>query len=254
MGFFDSDEKPKRVYKKKSKEEIYRGLKGKPADSSDFYGGDAIERELQNQILSQYPEGKEYGTNYDKLKRLEALANDLQLNKIRITSRFGSDLDDLPQYMRKGELFDVDRMPKESNPNSFTKFLGRFDPFRSEVPLTAEERRNLPLFYGAERGNVPVSYMYGKLGMAKDFRTGRKGGEELFKDQNLELDRSSNVDPRILNSALLNVNPQTLDELITAPGTGKIRFKALQEKLAKEKKLKDAINRVKEAVDEEEIE
>ena len=228
MGFFDSDEKPKK-YTKKTKEQVYKGLKGVPADTSNIAGLDPIDNELYNQIMSQYP-----NANTSDLNALSALADDLQLNNIRIApANRGMDYLNPPQYMRKGELLDIDEMPKESSPTSFTKFLGRFDPFKSEVPLTTKERQNLPLFYSPER-HLPIAYPYEKLGQAKDFRMGRKGGAELFKDQNLDFDRASNVDPRMLQSAHLNVNPQTLDEMISAPGTGKIRFKLLQDRLKKE--------------------
>lgn len=249
MGFFSSDEKPKpKKFIKKSKEQVYKDLKGKPADTS-AYRKDPIDIELENQMLSNYP--SLYGRTFDP-EILDLLANDLQLNNVRITPQSGGVGPLTPEYMRKGELFDIDEMPKESNVNSFTKFLGRFDPFRSEVPLTAEERKNLPLFYTPNRMRG-MAKAYEGLGTARDFRTGRKGGEELFEDANLNFKVPSNVDPRMLNSAYLNVNPITLDEMIEAPGMGKLRFKGIQERLAKEKIKQKALDAVKQQVEDEEI-
>ena len=137
-------------------------------------------------------------------------------------------------------------MPKESNPNSLTSFLGRFDPFRNEVPLNEKDRMNDPIKYNP-KADYPEQGLVG-LGLSRDFRTGRMPQ----KVDNVNFKNATSIDPRILNSAYLNVNPKTLDEMITAPGTGTVRFNALRQKLAEQKKRQDLLNSVKEQQEDEE--
>jgi hypothetical protein len=243
MGFFDSEEKK---YKKKSKEQVYKELEGKPTDTGNFLN--YLTAALHNQIMSQYPKAR--GTMPEHIAALKGLANDMGINNINVVPMYNQDWDEKPTYLHKGESYDIDELPKEANPHSLTSFLGRFDPFRNEVPLTAKDRANDPIHYEprtAELGRASIG-----LGLARDFRTGRLPAELADKDYNFRI--ASSADPRMTHSAFNKLNPQTLDEMITAPGTGKIRFKALQERLAKEKAMKDLINSAKEQVEDEEVE
>jgi hypothetical protein len=237
--------------KKKSKEQVYKELQGQGASPNSSGAFAPIRTQLQEQVESQYPVNyKSMPEYYDILKKL---ANDMQLDKVTFSGRGG--YYELPEYMYKGENYDIDELPKQSNPNSLTSFLGRFDPFKQEVPLTEKERMNAPVKYGPERfaPNEFGQTLVG-LGKIKDFRTGREGGRDMYEDKNIRFRFPTSEDSRIVNSAYLDVNPQTLDEMINAPGTGAIRFKAVQDQLKKAKQRQDILNSVKDKVEDDEVE
>lgn len=241
--------------KKKTKEQIYKELQGVAASPYTFISDahSPIREKLQEQITSQYP--LPYKDEQELNNNLKKLVEDMQLDKVTVSPHGGSsEYYNLPRYLHEGESYDIDELPKESNPNSFTKFLGRLDPFKQEVALSPEDRMNdlikySPIGYGPNSlGQTLVG-----LGKIKDFRQGRLSGEDMYKDRNIDFKRSSTDNPRIVNSAYLGVNPITLDEMIEAPGTGKIRFKKLQERLAKEKAKQRAIDAAKQQVEDEEV-
>lgn len=237
------DNNPK--FKKRSKQEVYKDLEGKAADGG--YSPDPVRTELLKQVLSQYPNIRDSMT--EQSNALKNLANDMQVGNIAIAPIQGQDWRKKPTYLHNKESYDIDKLPKESNPDSFTSFLGRFDPFKTEVPLTLKDRQKDPIHWEPRSGD-PQIFLPG-LGLARDFRTGRS--PEKLEDQDVNFHVSNSIDPRLLNSAFLGVNPKTLDEMIDAPGSGKIRFKLLQDKLAKEKKLKDLINSVRDEAEDDEL-
>lgn len=233
-------------YKKKSKEQVYKELQNINADNPYTYI-DPIREHLYNQIKAVYPEKEQ--TNAERINTYKNLANDMDVGNISIAPLFSARYHTLPTYLHKGEEYDIDELPKESNPHSLTSFLGRFDPFRNEVPLTKEDRMRDPLKYAPRMESVEQGLV--GLGKAKDFRAGRVPAE-MEDDYNFR--RASSDDPRLVNSAFLKVNPKTLDEMIERPGTGIIRFKAIQDRLAKEKIKQKALDSVKEQLEDEEIE
>lgn len=240
--------------KKKTKEQIYKELQGLAASPYTSDADSPIRQKLQEQITSQYP--LPYKDRQELNANLKNLVNDMQLDKVIVSPHGGTaGYFDLPQYLHKGESYDIDELPKESNPNSLTSFLGRFDPFKNEVPLSAEDRMNdlvkySPIGYGPNSlGQTLVG-----LGKIKDFRKGRLSGADMYEDRDINFDRPSTEDSRIVNSAYLGVNPATLDEMINAPGTGVIRFKAIQDQLKKAKARQSAIDSVKDQLEDEEVE
>lgn len=240
--------------KKFTKEEIYKNLKGEevptlrtPLGSTLKISSRApIREELQKQLESNYKTGALYNRILDphnwepyldseiiaeKERRkaanefLKKLADDMQINDINFGKQSFQNYFKKPTYLHKGESYDIDELPKESNPTSLTSFLGSFDPFKTEAPLTEKDRSDDSIYYepqiSGDESNRAAQALIG-LGLAKDFRTGRIAPK--LQDENL-------MDERLKAAKYLNISPETLDEMVETSIGNTDRFNKIKQRM-----------------------
>jgi hypothetical protein len=219
----------------KSKEEIYKESEDNTISPIDYLvegPNYPLKRKLQEQIESQYylPKSDESGYEYWAGDILDQLSENLGIKNTKIdpTSSSYTGAGTEPQYLYKGKKYGIKELPKQSNPNSLTSFLGSFDPFQTKINLSPEERKNAPIIYeprgiyGSREDDALVNALI-NLGYIKDFQTERAPTRENLEEK----------DPRMKISGDLRMNPITLDEIIEAPIAERTRFNKLYKKLKK---------------------